>query len=98
MLLMIKQAKQSLCPMGIPGSLCAADDCAMWRWHEPFPRRGAVAAEGAPNVRPQGVPGDWVFHPRDPVDGDPACWAEPVESAKARRHGYCGLAGRPEVE
>lgn len=97
MLLMIKQAKQSLCPMAGQGGLCAADGCAMWRWHEPFPQRRVAAAKGGPNVRPPNVPDDWVFHPYDPCDRDPACWAEPVESAKARRHGYCGLAGRPEV-
>ena len=44
MLLMIKQAKQSLCPMAGQGGLCAADGCAMWRWYEPLPQRRVAVA------------------------------------------------------
>ena len=78
---------------------CIASGCAMWRWGDPAPSRRVFVSESQTAIsEPVGeYTGDWPFVPYDPIDGEPACWLEPEDKAAARRRGFCGLAGRPEV-
>lgn len=59
-------------------------------------------------TRPDDVPSSWMWHPFGGGD-DIAAWIEPEEEYWPRveelredafyaRRGYCGLAGKPEVE
>ena len=83
---------------------CRGSGCMMWRIGQAARRHVVVCdiehcfAETEP-PRPDNVPASWEFVAYDGFDdGDPACWVEPDAEATARMRGYCGLAGRPEVE
>lgn len=88
----------------VPASCrCIADRCAMWRWaEEPATRRCVLTDTNGQHTvepeRPLSVPSDWEFCAYDPAEGEPSCWVEPEHIARQRRCGYCGLAGRQEVE
>jgi hypothetical protein len=82
---------------------CVGEKCAMWRWAEPEHAVHRVRvmckqfdAQVEPE-RPAGMNPALVFTPHEPGDDGGACWVEPEHLWLARRRGYCGLAGRPEV-
>ena len=89
--------------------LCLASDCAAWRWAEDsgqkrkqhVPRDAAFNAmpfDQLPKEAPPAPAGaeTWIWEP--PYQDEAGityygCFTEPLEEAKARRLGYCGLAG-----
>jgi len=83
---------------------CIGDACACWRIAPPVtPETGAhrfIVAENALATReedagpkPSMVPESWQF---SPFNGeDTAGWIEPIEEARKRLVGYCGVAGDP---
>lgn len=98
MLLTIKQSKEMFCPHA--AQACEGPGCAMWRWAEAALQRlytpDDVTATDEPE-RWDGLTSDWEWHPYDDFMGEPAHWLESLAAAKARRRGYCGLAGKPEI-
>lgn len=79
---------------------CISDKCAMWRWAEKPDRRSREADNPhllTEHYRPTLVPASWVFVPYNVARGEPAKWVEPDDAVRARRQGFCGLAGRPGV-
>lgn len=80
---------------------CLAAGCAAWRWFDgPNPEPITIdhekpLAKVKPDVRPKGIPKNFKFYGAD--DDGCAFWSEPEESAVARRRGYCGACGKPEV-
>ena len=96
-----------------PDMRCVADKCAMWRWQDPAPvARDRIEwtcyDEDAPEQEPPKPPEvhpDAEWTPFDGTDDENGgYWTEPQSAvdaehaqAVAKRRGYCGLAGRPEV-
>jgi hypothetical protein len=88
------------------GVKCIGDACACWRIAPPTtPETGAQRAIVAENTtaqreeeagpKPSTVPPGWDFVPYDEENLFPAGWVEPVEQARKRLLGYCGIAGAP---
>lgn len=84
------------CPF-LPGRKCAGADCGGWRWYDPEEPEQIIIdhvdplATVEPSFRPKDVPASYRFWPSN--GDDAAYWMERMESAIARRRGYCGLAG-----
>lgn len=82
---------------------CLGDKCAAWRWEvksQDVYRLSVACAKPFAEFeaeRPAGLNPEYVFHPYDEAEGEPAKWIEPEHLAQARRTGFCGIAGRPEV-
>jgi hypothetical protein len=83
---------------------CIGAACACWRTAPPVtPETGAQRIIAAQNLlarreedagtRPPTVPDTWEFFPFN--GEDVAGWIEPVDEARKRLVGYCGLAGSP---
>jgi len=93
-------AKEHICPLGNSGQMCAGAACMAWRW----------ATEKALISGMDGNPERLIDRPaylRQPCEGChgtgfvdceacPECGGD-GEGARGGRLGYCGLAGRPEL-
>ena len=100
----ISHEDNNACNAGVEGSrvpsysCCVGSGCMMWRWAEDIPRRRWVNTANGNDMTdpgsPPNVPESWEFCPADDED---SCWVEPQGEATARRRGYCGLAGRPNI-
>jgi hypothetical protein len=92
---------------------CVADKCAMWRWQDPahesrkptawWPEDDDAVVEPP---RPADLPLDaeWIPTTGEGEEITGGYWLEPQSAvdtehsqAIAKRRGYCGLAGRPEL-
>ena len=101
-----EQASRRLCPAAMNGNdidpRCLGEKCMAWRWVDQIKvltrqhTEMITEDDDEPQPeRPEGVPEDYIWQP----DGEGIMWwVEPVEKAKARRTGYCGMADRPDWE
>ena len=106
MLVTVKDAKSKICPMGMVDgegeSTCYGPECMAWRWFDK-PQLRSVDCTGKylftqqEPERPEGMDKGWYFVPGDREEGWPSGWREPEEEVMARRLGYCGVGGMPEV-
>lgn len=91
-------------PLQRHGCHCISDKCMMWRWEGEWPKflsrahPQKTALRDDPDTRVKlGIPANWDFWAFGEADDGDACWMEPASESLLRRHGFCGLAGRPEV-
>lgn len=97
------EARTRVCPIRQCSDrelLCLAENCMAWRLVEQALQKMHVCddqlAETEP-PRPADVTSDWEWFSLE-ADGEFAGWVEPLQSARARDHGYCGLVPLHKME